>query len=130
MTDLIQALKDRKNEVIVFVDEYFKLEKEKILAEETKWRERQRICEDLLKLSSRKDSDQEILTRSKYVADGLEQLNEKLKFNELKLINSVDALLHHQDDAGKKVDISSMELVQLFKQYLQINEYKRLQYKC
>lgn len=130
MTDLIQALKDRKNEVIVFVDDYFKAEKEKILVEENKWRERQKICEDLLKLSSRKDSDQEILMRSKYVADGLEQLNEKLKFNELKLINSVDALLHHQDDAGKKVDISSNELVQLFKQYLQINEYKRLQYKC
>ena len=57
MTDLIQALKDRKNEVIAFVDDYFKQERETVVAEENKWRERQKICEDLLKLSSRKDSD-------------------------------------------------------------------------
>jgi hypothetical protein len=34
MNDLIQVLKDRKNEVIVSVDEYFKGEREKILLEE------------------------------------------------------------------------------------------------
>ena len=71
-----------------------------------------------MKLSSRKDSDQEILMRSKFVADGLEQLNEKLKFNEVKLINSLDAIMHHKDDAEKEVKISSSELVQLFKNYL------------
>ena len=78
--------------------------------EENRWRDKQRICEELLKLSSRKDSDQEILMRSKYVADGLDTLNEKLKFNEIKLINSIDAILHHKDDASKNVDISTSEL--------------------
>lgn len=111
MNDLIQTLKDRKNEVINYVDEYFKQEKEKILLEENKWRERQKICEELLKLSSKKDSDQEILIKSKFITDGIDQLNEKQKFNELKLINSLDALLHHTDDSGKAVDISSSELM-------------------
>lgn len=104
-------MKDRKNLIITQVDDYFKQEKEKILYEEGKWREKQRICEELLKLSSRKDSDQEILSRSKYVADGLDLLNEKYKFNDLALIQSIDAMLHHTDDASKPVDISSNELM-------------------
>ena len=126
MSELIQILKDRKNEVIVLVDDYFKQEREKIVAEEAKWRERQKICEDLLKLSSKKDSDIEILKQSKYIADGIEQLNERQKYNELKLIASLDALVHHTDDTQKPVDISSGELVTLFKNYLQINDYKKL----
>lgn len=40
MNDLIQVLKDRKNGVIVLVDDYFKQEREKIAAEEQKWRMR------------------------------------------------------------------------------------------
>ncbi len=127
---LIKSLKDRKEELIASIDDYFGKEREKILAEENKWRDRQRVCEDLLKLSSRKDSDQEILLKSKYVADGLEALNERLKFNEVKLINSIDAMMHHKDDSDKQVNISSSELTSLIKGYLQINEFKRLQYKC
>ena len=130
ISELIKALKDRKEELLQSIDDYFTQEHGKIQNEETKWRERQRICEELLKLSSRKDSDQEILIRSKYVADGLEQLNERLKFNEVKLINSIDAMIHHKDDTGKEVNISSSELVSLIKSYLQINEFKRIQYKC
>ena len=57
MNELIQVLKDRKNEVIVIVDEYFKQEREKIVVEEMKWRDRQKICDELLKMSSKKDSD-------------------------------------------------------------------------
>ncbi len=114
MNELIQVLKDRKNEVIVIVDEYFKQEREKIVVEEMKWRDRQKICDELLKMSSKKDSDQDILLKSKYIADGLDSINERQKFNELKLISSLDAILHHRDDAGKNVDVSSKELVQLF----------------
>ena len=57
MNELIQTMKDRKNEIIAIVDDYFKGEREKVANEELKWRERQRICEDLLTLSSKKDSD-------------------------------------------------------------------------
>jgi len=56
--------------------------------------------------------------RSKYVADGIDQLNERQKFNELRLISSLDAILHHRDDADKAVDISSSELMQLLNGYL------------
>ena len=64
------------------------------------------------------------------MTDGIEQLSERLKFNEVKLINSMDAMLHHKDDSDRAVNISSSELAQLFKNYLQVNEYKRIQYKC
>jgi hypothetical protein len=64
------------------------------------------------------------------VTDGIEQLNERLKFNEVKLINSIDAMIHHKDDSDKEVNISSSELTNLIKNYLQINEFKRRQYKC
>ena len=57
MSDLIQTLKDRKNEIILIVDDYFKCERDRIVQEEQKWRERQKICDELLKMSSRKDSD-------------------------------------------------------------------------
>lgn len=130
ITELIKSLKERREELLATIDNYFTKERDAIQAEETKWRERQRICEELLKLSSRKDSDQEILMRSKFVTEGLDQLNERLKFNEVKLINSIDAILHHKDDTDKEVNISSSELISLFKNYLQINEFKRLQYKC
>ena len=77
-------------------------------------------------MAGRKDADEEILAKSKYVTEGLDALNEKLKFNEIKMINSMDAMLHHQDDVGNEINISSDELVRLFNEYLQINEYKRL----
>ena len=37
---LIKALKDHKEELLVSIDEYFGKEREKILAEEGKWRDR------------------------------------------------------------------------------------------
>ncbi len=40
ITGLIKALKDRKEELLASVDEYFGKEREKIIAEEGKWRER------------------------------------------------------------------------------------------
>jgi hypothetical protein len=110
MSDIINVLKERKNEIIGIVDQVFKEEKDKIIVEDTKWRERQKICEELLKMSSKKDSDLEILSRSKYVAEGIDALNEKTKFNELKLISSIDTMLHHKDETTP-VDISSHELV-------------------
>ena len=40
MNELIQTMKDRKNEIIAIVDDYFKGEREKVANEELKWRER------------------------------------------------------------------------------------------
>jgi hypothetical protein len=48
----------------------------------------------------------------------------------MKLINSIDQMLHHTDDASKEVNISTGELKELLRNFLQINEYKRIQYKC
>ena len=39
-------------------------------------------------------------------------------------------MVHHRDDAQKEVNISTGELRELLRSFLQINEYKRIQYKC
>jgi len=129
-TDLINTLKERKNELLTEIDQYFNEEKAKVVEEEKRWREKQKICEDLLRLSSKQESDEEILLRSKYIADGLEKLNERQKFNEVKLINSLDTTLHYKDELDHQVDLGSGVLKDLLKQHVQISEYKRLQYKC
>jgi hypothetical protein len=61
-------------------------------------------------MSSSKDSDAEILARSKYVTDGIAAMNEKLKFNEMALINSIDSVFRYTDDSGKTFEISNTEL--------------------
>lgn len=40
MTDLINTMKQRKNEVITQIDEYYKKERELIVLEEQKWRKK------------------------------------------------------------------------------------------
>ena len=40
MSELIATLKNRKNEILLIVDDYFKSERERIVTEESKWRER------------------------------------------------------------------------------------------
>ena len=64
------------------------------------------------------------------MTDGLAALNEKIVFKEMKIINSIDQMLHHQDDANRRIDISTAELRDLLKNFMQINEYKRVQFKC
>lgn len=81
-------------------------------------------------MSSNKESDGEILTRSKYITDGFKQLNEKLQFKEMKLINSLDKMLHYVDDTGKELRFSTMELKSMLQNFLQISEHKRIQFKC
>ena len=130
--DLIKALYDRKDKLIEDINEYFTQERKKIEDEENIWREKQRITEDLLKLSSNKEDDQTLLENSKYIADGIKSVSEKQKYKDFSLINSLDTVLHVNDDetGDKKVDIPHEELKRLISNYIQPSEYKKIQYRC
>ena len=71
-SELIKAMKARKAEVIREVNDHFEQEKQQIQNEETKWMDKQKICEELLILSSKADSDMEMLHKSKWIVDGLD----------------------------------------------------------
>ena len=107
-------------------------ERKKIEEQEQTWREKQRITEDLLKLSSNKDDDHALLENSKYIADGIKTLSEPSKFKNYELINSLDTVMHvYDDETGvKKADIPHEELKRLISAYIGPSETKKIQYRC
>ena len=131
MTELIQTLKQRKTEVIAQIEQYFSQEKAKIQEEEARWREKQQICEDLLRISGAKEADEELLKNSAYVTEGLVKISEGTKFEELRMINSLDTILHVTDDKGvPTADVNHEELKRFFLSYINVSEYKKQQYRC
>lgn len=130
--DLIKTLYDRKDVVIEQINSYFMNERKKIEEQEQTWREKQRITEDLLKLSSNKDDDHALLENSKYIADGIKTLSEPSKFKNYELINSLDTVMHvYDDETGvKKADIPHEELKRLISAYIGPSETKKIQYRC
>ena len=88
------------------------------------------MCEELLKISAATDKDEEILIKSHFIGKGLDKLNEKIGFKELALVNSLDTTLHHHDDLNNPIEISDVLLQSLFKEYVRVNEFNKLQYKC
>lgn len=136
---LIRILKDRKTEFITFADSYFKKERETLVENEEKWKEKQLICEELLKLNAADNGDEALLRNSRFIVEGLERLDEPVAFSQIKLINSLDTSLHTsslQNSAkGQNVqipampDITSTQLTQLLKKYIEVGEYKTLQYR-
>lgn len=129
---LIKALYERKDQVISEINEYFVNERKKIEDQEAAWREKQVICENLLKIASNKEDDQAILENSKYIADGISHLNQKQGFKDFQLINSLDTVMHVTDEDGKiqKADITHEELRRLIGEYIKPSEFKRIEYRC
>ena len=80
------------------------------MEEEKRWRDKQKVCEELLRLSSKPDADEEILMNSKFIADGIESLNEKPVYKEIKVINSLDKTLRYTDDADREININDLLL--------------------
>ena len=130
--DLIKALYERKDQVIQDINQYFTEERAKIEEQEKSWREKQVIADNLLKISSNKEDDQALLENSKYIAEGIKLLGQKSKFNDFRLINSLDTVMHITDEDGKikKADLTHEELKRQISQYIQPSEYKKIQYKC
>jgi len=129
---LIKSLYERKETLIVQINEFFTTERKKIEEKENEWRQKQGMADNLLKISSNREDDQTILENSKYIADSLKLLSSTSKFERYELINSLDTVMHVSDDEGKikKVDITHEELKRLISVYITPNEKKRVQYRC
>ena len=155
-TRLTKALKERKAEVLGEVDKYFEEERAKILAHEANWKQKQKLTQELLRLNASEGTDVELLQQSRFVVDSIEKLNEPIKFQEMKLINSLnDHLvlpaadvkylepqtteespkdpqpgLDDDEPKPKDVDITLHQLLVILKSYMTISEYKSIQYKA
>ena len=130
--ELIKALYERKEQVINEINESFMQERKTIEEQEQAWREKQVICDNLLKIASNKEDDQGILENSQYIAEGIEHLSIKQKFKEFRLINSLDTNMHVTEEEGKivKADITHEELKRLISTYIQPSEFKKIEYRC
>lgn len=155
-TKLIKTIKSRKAELLTEIDKYFEAERAKIVANEEIWKHKQKLSQDLLRLNNSTASDVELLQNSRYVYDSIEKLNEPIKFQEMKLVNSLndsliisagavkyveenpkpaDAKSEHKvepddEQKPKDIDINLHELLVMIGKYMQISEYKTLQYKA
>ncbi len=153
-TKLIKAIKSRKAELLSEIDKYFETERAKIVANEENWKQKQKLSQDLLRLNNSTATDSELLQSGKYVYESIARLNEPIKFQEMKLVNSLNDSLRFPGSAVKYVeepakeeegktkgededsktvkdiDINLHELVTMLGKYMQISEFKSLQYKA
>jgi hypothetical protein len=135
---LIKALKQRKQQVVNDLEDLFNAEKSKILEKEELWNGKQKICEELLRLNSTVSSDAELLLNSRYITDGIDSLTKPIKFSEMKLVNSLDDNMHVSDEKGDAdpsqestlVHLTHEQVLGLLKEYLNVSEYKNLQYRA
>lgn len=105
--------------------------REQINMDEDKWLEKEKICTDLLQLSSSKESDMEILRQSKYIMDGFAKICEPLIQREFKTANSLDSVMHIVDKKGEmQAEVNNDELKKMFLVYMHPNEFKKVEYKC
>ncbi len=149
-TKLIKSIKARKAELLGEIDKYFEAERTKIVANEEVWKQKQKLCQDLLRLNNSTATDAELLQNSRYVFESIGKLNEPIKFQEMKLINSLnDSLIisaaavkyvepkeqkeppeDEDEQKPKDIDINLHELILMLGRYMEISEYKSLQYKA
>lgn len=147
-TKLIKSIKARKAEFLSEIDKYFDAERSKIMDNEDNWKHKQQLCQELLRLNNTTATDVELLKNGTYIYDSISKLNEPIKFNEMKLVNSLDDSLRipasavkfidppnveeedEDDPKPRDIEINLHELVAIFKEYMKIAEYKTLQYKA
>ncbi len=127
--EMVSTLKKRKSELITDILNKFTQEKNKILNEELKWKEKQEISERLLSLMNDPD-DKQILINSKSTMDGLRKLNEKLSFKEIRVFNDLDSSLTIDYNTGQNITLSHEELTSYLSQYMNIAEPNILEFKA
>lgn len=154
---LIKSLKQRKKELVEEIDNYFASEKSKIAEHESNWKHKQQLTQELLQLNSTSTSDVELLQKGKFIATSIENINQPIKFQEMKLINSLNdhlvvpahdvkfveekepekkdqksdkVKLDEDEQKPKDVDITLHQLLVIIKGYMSISEYKAMQYKA
>ena len=124
--EALTALKDRRAAIKEEISNNFMGQKESIIEREEKWKDKQILSQELLKLSSSECSDSELIQNAKTVMSGIATLNEPMKFNELKLIASMDERMKLEDNTY----VTHGQMMKSLKDYMQISEYKSIQYKA
>ena len=127
--EMVSTLKKRKSELITDILNKFSQEKNKILNEELKWKEKQEISERLLSLMNDPD-DKQILINSKSTMDGLRKLNEKLSFKEIRVFNDLDSSLTIDYNTGQNITLSHEELTSYLSHYMNIADPNILEFKA
>ena len=155
-TKLVKSIKNRKSELLGEIDKYFEEERTKIVTNEELWKYKQKLSQDLLRLNNSTTTEAELLQNSKYVFDSIQKINEPIKFQEMRLVNSLNESLiiassavkyidapkvveeHKEGNVDndedepkpKDIDINLHELVVMLGRYMTVSEYKNLQYKA
>lgn len=156
-TKVMKAFKDRKGMLLAEIDKYFEIEREKIISHEANWKHKQQLTQELLRLNSSERAEAEILQQSKFIVDSIAKINEPIKFQEMKLINSLNdnitipsAVIKFVEQATgktevpksqgtdaddeeqkpKDVAITLHQLLSFTKEFMTVSEYKSIQYKA
>jgi hypothetical protein len=128
--EMVATLKKRKNDLITEILNKFSSEKNKILDQELRWKEKQEISERLLDLMNDAE-DKNILLNSKSTMEGIRKLNEKLVFNEIKVFNDLDTSMRvDSSNSSQSVTISHEEIIYYLSNYIKIADPNILEFKA
>jgi hypothetical protein len=101
--DLIQAVKLRKRAVLKTITDHYDSEKERLMADETLWSEKQDMTKDILGLL--KQEDHILIAESERVFASIAKLKEPFQHHKLQLVSTLHTDLEHA-----KVKLSLSEL--------------------
>ena len=98
MKELISEMYQRKEAVLNEISEYFQAQRSVVEAHEQNWVDKQQTAEELLRLSQIKESEDQILWQSDYIAQGLSKISTKPHFELMEMVASLDSVMHVNDD--------------------------------
>ena len=124
--EIVAVIKERRASIKEEINQYFNNQKDSIIANEERWKEKQLMSQELLKLSSSESTDAELIQSSKIVMSGISSINEPLKFQELKLVASMNDAMKISETEF----LTNEQMMKGLKEYMQISEYKNIQYKA
>jgi hypothetical protein len=125
---LIKKLKDRRTQVLKEIEAHYEQQVSSIESEENRWVEKQEISFELLKLAKAND-DCSIIIKSKWITDGLDNLNEQLNYHSTKILTLMDTNLRYNSKEKSQGDLSVKELLYSLDTYVQKGEVNNIQYR-
>jgi len=125
---LIKKLKERRTQVIKEIEGHYDEQISMIQSEEQRWIEKQDISFELLKLAKAND-DASIIVRSKWITEGLDNLNEPMLYHGTKILSLMDTNLRYHSKDKNQGDLSVKELLTALDTYVQKGEVCNIQFR-
>lgn len=120
---IISAVKKRKTVLMSEIIDYFSEEKSKIVEDEKKWLENQKMTEQIVAFA-KDPNDANVLLNAKFIMDTLKEIGHNLQYKETKLFNSVDTSFK----LDEVTTISYEQLLYYFGKYMEILEPNLLEF--